>query len=121
MVINEIESSGGSPGDWVELFNKGTSAVDMSGWMFRDSDDTRAYTLPAGTIIAAGGYLVLDETTNFSFGLGQPDSARLFAADGVTVIDSHTWMTHATHHLRPLPERHRQLRHHRDQHQGGGQ
>ena len=75
--INEVESDGGSPGDWVELFNPGTSVIDLSGFLFRDNDDTRAYTLPAGTTIPAGGYLVLEEA-EIGFGLGGADSARLF-------------------------------------------
>ncbi|SDC01816.1 lamin tail domain-containing protein [Nocardioides lianchengensis] len=93
--INEVESSGGSPGDWVELLNTGTGAVDASGWVFRDADDTHAYVIPAGTSIPAGGYFLLEEAA-FGFGLGQPDSARLLAEDGTTVIDSYAWTTHAT-------------------------
>ena len=34
--INEVESNGGSPGDWVELINTGTAAVDVSGWIVKD-------------------------------------------------------------------------------------
>ena len=54
--INEVESSGGTPGDWVELINNGASAVDLSGWIVKDNDDTHVFTIPAGTSIAAGGY-----------------------------------------------------------------
>jgi hypothetical protein len=93
--INEVESSGGSPGDWVELHNTGTGPVDVSGWIFKDADDTHSYAIPAGTSIAAGGYLVLDEAA-LTFGLGSPDAARVFAEDGTTLIDSYTWTTAAT-------------------------
>ncbi|AMW06438.1 hypothetical protein GEMMAAP_00560 [Gemmatimonas phototrophica] len=93
--INEVESNGGTPGDWVELINIGATAVDLSGYVFRDNDDSRVpYTLPAGTIIAAGGYLVLDEA-QFGFGLGAGDAARLFAPGGGTLVDSYTWTAHA--------------------------
>jgi len=92
--LNEIESSGGTPGDWVELFNFGTVPVDLSGYGFKDNDDSRTFTITAGTVIQPGGLLVLDEA-QFGFGLGAADAARLFAPDGVTVVDSYTWTTHA--------------------------
>jgi len=92
--INEVESSGGTPGDWVELYNANATAFDVSGFVFRDNDDTRGYTIPAGTLVPAGGYLVLDEAT-FAFGLGSADSARLFDP-AAALVDSHTWGSHAT-------------------------
>jgi hypothetical protein len=95
VVINEVESSGGTPGDWVELFNAGPAPADVSGWVFRDNNDQAGYAIPAGTIIAAGGYLVLDEA-QFGFGLGAADAARLFRPDGTTLVDSYTWTVHAT-------------------------
>jgi hypothetical protein len=91
--INEVESSGGVPGDWVELYNPGTSSVDASGWIFRDNNDATGYVLPAGSTIAAGGYLVLEEAA-FVFGLGGSDAARLF--NGATLVDSYVWTTAAT-------------------------
>jgi hypothetical protein len=92
--INEVESNGGVPGDWVELINTGTAPVDVSGWYFRDNDDTRMFTIAAGTVIAPGGYLVLDEA-QFGFGLGAADSARLYDTTGITIIDSTSWTAHA--------------------------
>ena len=91
--INEIESDSGSSGDWVEFFNSGTAAVDLSGFTFRDSEDTRAYTIPAGTTIAAGGYLVIEESS-LGFALDAADSARLFDPSG-GLVDSYTWTSHA--------------------------
>ena len=41
---------------WVELYNKGTQAVDLSGWKF---DKGISYTFPKGTSLAAGGYVVV--------------------------------------------------------------
>jgi hypothetical protein len=92
--INEVESSGGVPGDWVELYNSAPDPVDISGFVFKDNDDTHAYPIPAGTIIPTGGYFLLEEAA-FGFGLGGADSARLFAADGTTLVDSFTWTAHA--------------------------
>ncbi|MEP7001145.1 MAG: lamin tail domain-containing protein [bacterium] len=91
--INEVESSGGSPGDWVELYNFGTIPVDISGFVVKDDDDTHVYTIPVSTTIAAGGYYVVEEAS-LGFGLGQPDAARLFNSTG-TLVDSYAWATHA--------------------------
>ncbi len=97
--INEVESSGGVPGDWVELYNTGAAPADLSGYVFRDNDPAHGYVLPAGSVIAPGGYLVLDELVNgvgnFNFGLGSNDEANLLAPDGVTVIDAYAWTSHA--------------------------
>lgn len=93
--INEIESSGGSPGDWVELYNPSPIPVDASNFVFRDNGNTgTGGVIPAGTIVAPGAYLVLNEITNFSFGLGGADSARLYDNNG-NLLDSYTWTTHA--------------------------
>jgi Lamin Tail Domain len=92
--LNEIESNGGVPGDWAELHNAGSVSVDVSGWQFRDNDDTHSYVLPAGSVIAASGYLVLDEAV-FGFGLGAADSARLFDTQGA-LVDTYSWTAHAS-------------------------
>ncbi|WEO78828.1 lamin tail domain-containing protein [Cryobacterium sp. SO2] len=92
--ISETESSGGTPGDWVELFNPGSTDVDLAGWIVRDNDDTHTAVLPTGSVIAAGGYFVVEESM-LGFGLGSADSARLFAADGVTLVSSVSWTSHA--------------------------
>ncbi|HCB04290.1 MAG TPA: lamin tail domain-containing protein [Nocardioides sp.] len=93
--LNELESDGGTPGDWVELKNTGSSPVDISGLKLKDGDDTHAFfTVPAATTLAAGAYYVAD--VDPIFGLGSADSIRLFAIDGTTVLDSYTWAAHAT-------------------------
>jgi len=58
ILINEImydPPSDQLDGEYVELFNRGTSAVDISGWRFTDGPN---FTIPVGTTIPAGGYLV---------------------------------------------------------------
>ncbi|WP_282852146.1 lamin tail domain-containing protein [Gulosibacter sediminis] len=99
IVINEVESSGGNPGDWIELFNPADSEVDLSGYILRDSDDDHTFVIPAGTVVAAGGYLVFDELNDgagdFDFGLGGTDSVRLFAPDGTTLVTEQSWDGHA--------------------------
>jgi hypothetical protein len=93
--INEVESSGGVPGDWVELYNAGSASADLSGWVVLDNDDSHRYVLPAGMTLGAGEYLIVEESS-LGFGLGGADSVRLFAATGTTPIDSYSWAAHAT-------------------------
>ena len=59
VVINEImfnPVSGDSNDEYVELYNKGTHSIDVSGWQFVDGID---YTIPIHTVIPKGGYLVV--------------------------------------------------------------
>jgi hypothetical protein len=91
--INEVESQDGTPGDWVELTNVGSATVDLGGYVLQDSEDDHAYTIPAGTTVAAGGFTVLDEA-DFGFGLGKADSARVVDPRGA-LVDSYSWTAHA--------------------------
>lgn len=92
--INEIESEGGSPADWVELVNPSGLAVDVSGYTVRASTDARSYTLPGGSVIAAGGYLVVEQAA-LGFDLVAADAVRLFDRAG-TLVDSYSWSAHAS-------------------------
>ena len=42
--------------EWIELFNRTDQPVDVSDWALADAVE---YTFPSGTIIPAGGYLVI--------------------------------------------------------------
>ena len=79
--------------DWVEIFNPGVTALDISGCRLTDDPDRRArWRFPAGTTIAAGGYLVVladgaDAAgdylhTNFSLG-AKGDYLGLYDPNGV--------------------------------------
>lgn len=93
VVINEVESSGGVPGDFIELTNTGGSVANLGGYVVKDNDDTHVYTIPAGTTLAPGAYLVVEEAS-LTFGLGGADSARLFDASAM-LVDSYVWTAHA--------------------------
>lgn len=58
VVINEVYHSapGNLRSEFVELFNPGTSAVDLSGWAFTKGI---TYVFPAGTTLGPGAYLVV--------------------------------------------------------------
>lgn len=95
VVINEVAPSG-DPADWVELHNPTQVGADISGWVFKDNDDAHAYQFPAGTVIPAGGYKVIERIEpglgeGFDFGLGGADSARLYDATGV-LVDETSWL-----------------------------
>ena len=58
VVINELMYHAASDldgDDFLELYNRGTTPVDLSGWTFSGV----TLTLPAGTSISPGGYLVV--------------------------------------------------------------
>jgi hypothetical protein len=59
IVIHEIfyHAHPAAPGAaWVELFNRGIATADLGGWRFTDGIQ---YRFPVGTLIPAGGYLVV--------------------------------------------------------------
>ena len=50
IVINEINynpSLSFNTEDWIEIYNNGESDVDISGWIFKDSDDAHIFSIPA--------------------------------------------------------------------------
>ncbi len=116
-VINEINYNSpddANTEDWIEIFNPGTESVNLSGWIFKDSDDDHAFQIPDGTILEAGSYLVIVEdadafteihpnVTNYvgdtGFGLsGGGELIRLFdpndtLVDFVEYDDNSPWPT----------------------------
>lgn len=115
LVITEIMYN--SPGDdeeWIEIYNKGTSSVDMTGFYILDDDPAHVsnpITLPAGSTIAAGGRFTVENATfgafpfvpnydgsgKFSFG-NTTDQVKLYhrygqLIDSVKYFDSSPWPT----------------------------
>jgi beta-lactamase superfamily II metal-dependent hydrolase len=62
VVINEIMQNPNAVtdanGEWLELYNAGTSSVDIGGWTVRD-DGTDSHVIAGSVVIPAGGYAVL--------------------------------------------------------------
>ncbi len=70
IVINEINynsSDSPTPGDWIELYNPGSTSVDLSDWGFYDSENT--FDIPAGTVLQPDEFLVLVEDVSLFAGI----------------------------------------------------
>ena len=90
VVINEVSSS---DDDRIELFNPGLEPVVMTGWTMSDENDIPSagiYTFPAGSVLAAGAYLVLQRDVDHLFGLGGNDAVKLRDQDGI-LVDIMDW------------------------------
>lgn len=57
--INEVNPSNGSS-DWIELFNTSDKDVDVSGYEIYAKKRNTSITIPAGSVVPAGGFLVLE-------------------------------------------------------------
>lgn len=60
VVINELAwmgSTASSYDEWIELYNPGTLAVNLDGWVIRDDNGAQIYAL-SGSIAAEGYYLI---------------------------------------------------------------
>ncbi len=68
--------------EWIELYNYGNTAVDLSGWTISDNSGT--YTIAQGVILQPGKYLVIARDNNGFFNLYgfNPDIADLSLALG---------------------------------------
>lgn len=61
VIINEIMHSPNTKAgqvEWVELYNRSSQPADLSEWLIADARD-KPVPIPAGTIIAPQGYLIL--------------------------------------------------------------
>jgi len=88
--INEFQTTSlaGGIDDWVEFYNRGGLPVDMSGYYFSDNRaNNTKYKFPNGTTLAAGHFLLMNET-QFGFNLGTTGEVLvLTAADSVSGLD----------------------------------
>jgi hypothetical protein len=90
--INEVVTTG-NVNDSIELYNKGATTVDLSGWILRDENDSSKYKIASGVTLPPGGFRAFD--VHSAFGLGSSDKARLYLADGTTLVDSFSWSNHS--------------------------
>gem|GEM_PF-991153 len=67
-------------GEWIELFNPGNTAVNISNWQVRHDGTT--YTFPNGASIAANGYAVGVSNINI-FATAYPNTPNTYQLDGL--------------------------------------
>jgi hypothetical protein len=103
MADNKITIAGpdGTYPDWIELYNAGEEIIDVSGMYLTDNlaNPTR-WQFPSGITIEPKGYLLIwannspdGSTLQAGFALGaNGEEVGLFASDGVTLIDSVTFL-----------------------------
>jgi hypothetical protein len=84
-------NNGGTYPDWIELYNSGGAPVNLGDWSLSDNGSPRKFIFPVGTMIAAGGYLVVwcDDSTNTTPGLHtgfslKEDGDNVFLYDAAT-------------------------------------
>ena len=101
--INYNAASTSKSDDWVEIYNRSSQSVDISGWNFRDDDNAHNFILPQGTVMLPNSYLVLCQTAlkfstifptvtnylgSFTFGLSSTaEQVRIFD-NNMQLIDS---------------------------------
>ncbi|MCY7410158.1 MAG: lamin tail domain-containing protein [Chitinophagales bacterium] len=115
LIVNEFNFDSEpsiSSGDWIEIYNNGSDAVELTDWYFKDDNDEHKFEFPAGKKLLAGEILVVvsdslkfkeqnPATTNWigemGFGLnGSGDMIRLFSTLGdevekIAFTDSLPW------------------------------
>jgi len=107
MADNEtiIADEAGEFDDWIELYNGGTEAIDLSGmYMTDDLGEPTIWQIPEGITIEAGSFLLVwadsdaeQGSTHADFKLSSGgEDIGLIAVDGVTVIDSLTYTAQST-------------------------
>ncbi len=79
LVVSQIYGGGGNTGasyrnDYVELFNAGTGAVELSGWtmQYATAAGTTWQTTPLAGTIAPGRYYLIQLASNSDVGAGLP-------------------------------------------------
>lgn len=99
LLINEVCASNktswsdadGREPDWVELYNAGKTDVNLSGYGFADGKKNLfKYTFPEGTVIPAGGYLMIccDD------GLASTDTSEHHAPFKLSASGETLYLTH---------------------------
>ena len=89
--INEFQSTSdfGGPDDWVEIYNRGTEAFDLSGCFLSDErGNNTKWTFPQGKVLKPGEYLVIyEDALGFGFSSEGSDVIMFTAADSTTGLD----------------------------------
>ena len=87
ILINEVLAHTDLPQvDYIELYNYGSAAVNISGLALTDDPDTNKFLIPGGTVLAARSFRAFTEA-QLGFALNN-DGETLFLRSGYRVIDA---------------------------------
>lgn len=91
MVINEIAWAGTADAsqsdEWIELYNRSSKSISLSGWVLRSATDEKPYINLSGTVASGGYYLIerdLENVTSVSSSL----TSSFGADNGAGLIDT---------------------------------
>ena len=89
VVINEFLAHTDLPQtDFIELYNRGTQAVNIGGCVLTDTPETNAFTIPHDTVIPPGGHVWFDQATlQFSLSM-HGDDIYLIDTNANRVLDA---------------------------------
>ncbi len=89
VVINEFLANPEPPAaEYLELYNHGNTAVDLSGCFLSDSPSTNRFRIPDGTSLPPRGFLTFDRT-QLGFGLSSAgETLYLVSSNATRVIDA---------------------------------
>ncbi|MDB4285776.1 CotH kinase family protein [bacterium] len=112
LVINEFMASNdtavadqdGEFDDWIELYNNGTTSIDLEGYALSDDGtDLLKWTFPAGTTLAGNAYLIVwadnDDTQaglHANFKLSASGEILYLADTSGNIVDEVTYLAQTT-------------------------
>lgn len=82
ILINEFMFDPDNGDDWIELYNRGSTAVDLSNWKL--DDNTSTMTTLSG-ILPAGGFLAFDVSDRLDASSPTGDTIKLINSQGTLV------------------------------------
>ncbi len=89
--INEFQTTSDAGGidDWVEIYNRGVSVVDISGWFISDDVlNPTKWAFPPGTMLGVDEYIVVyEDVLGFGWSSTGGEVVLITAADGLTGMD----------------------------------
>ncbi|MBI2055491.1 MAG: right-handed parallel beta-helix repeat-containing protein, partial [Candidatus Sungbacteria bacterium] len=92
VVINEIAWAGtadaATDDEWIELYNRTSQSISLSGWVLRSATDEKPYISLSGTIAAGGYYLIERDDDNAISDVSADLAVSFGSAGGSGLIDT---------------------------------
>ncbi|HEY0036275.1 MAG TPA: lamin tail domain-containing protein, partial [Longimicrobium sp.] len=92
IVINELmvdpSAVADTDGEWIEVHNRGTAAVNLQGWVIASNNDS-PQTIASSVSVPAGGYVVLARNGNAALNGGVTED---YAYSTLTLANTSDWV-----------------------------